>query len=411
MKWCSLVDEKNAKTYLDKLSEISDILLKNTDKMKENIGVMGGKAGIALFFFYYARLTMEEKHVDFAHRLINEIFDEINNETSIHTLAGGLAGVGWMMEHLVQNDFVEADTDEILEALDPFLHKAMIYDIEKGNYDFLHGAVGCGAYFIARLAKKESEGNLKELVDHMDKIKHTFPDQDNGIAWRSVLDHEKGTEGFNLSLSHGLASIIVFLAKLLEKGIYTEKVSPLLDGAVRYMLAYKLDTAKFQSNFPSWIGVNEDYPLAHSRLAWCYGDLGIGAALWQAAQSAGNKEWEEAALKTLLHSTGRKDVRENAVIDAGLCHGAAGIAHIYNRMYQHTGVASFKESALYWLEETLKLATYEDGYAGFKAWHTEKYGGWIPEAGLLEGVAGIGLMMISMLSDIEAHWDRCLFLS
>ncbi|MDQ1349855.1 MAG: hypothetical protein QG657_156 [Acidobacteriota bacterium] len=409
MKWCSIVDEKDRKAYLDKLSEITDVLLKNTDKMKENIGIMGGKAGITLFFFYYARMTMEEKYVDFAHQLINEIFDDINKEATIHTLAGGLAGVGWMMEHLVQNDFVEADTDEILESLDPFLHKAMIYDIEKGNYDFLHGAVGCGTYFISRLAKKESEDYLRELIDHMDKIKHTFPDKNDAIAWRSVLDHETGMEGFNLSLSHGIASIIVFLAKLLEKGVYAEKVSPLLDGAVRYMLAYKQDPAKFQSSFPSW--VVDPFNPAQSRLAWCYGDLGIGTSLWQAAQSAGNKEWEDVAVKTLLYSTNRKDVKENAVVDAGLCHGAAGIAHIYNRMYQHTGLAPFKESALYWLEQTIKLATHGDGYAGYKAWHTEKYGGWLAEPGLLEGVSGIGLMLISMLTDIEAHWDRCLFLS
>ncbi|HLP44420.1 MAG TPA: lanthionine synthetase C family protein [Candidatus Kapabacteria bacterium] len=409
MKWHSILDEKNKPVYLDKLSEISDVLLKNTEKLNGNIGVMGGKAGVVLFFFYYAHLTMEEKYVDFAHRLINETFDEINQDVTIHTMAGGLAGVGWMMEHLVQNDFVEADTDEILESLDPFLHKAMMFEIEKGNYDFLHGAVGVGTYFLSRLAKKESTLYLKELIDHLDKIKEKFDDMNGAIAWRSKLDHEKETVGFNLSLSHGLASIIVFLAKLLEKKIYTEKVSPLLDGAVRYMLAHKLDTAKFQSNFPSWIGT--DYPATTSRLAWCYGDLGIGAALWQAAQAAGNKEWEEVALKTLLHSTGRKDLQENTVIDAGLCHGASGIAHIYNRMYQQTGIAEFKESALYWLEQTLKMATYEDGYAGYKAWHTEKYGGWVPETGLLEGVAGIGLMIISILSDIDAAWDRCLFLS
>jgi lantibiotic modifying enzyme len=314
-----------------------------------------------------------------------------------------------MMEHLVQNEFVEADTDEILEALDPFLHKAMIFEIEKGNYDFLHGAVGIGTYFLSRLAKKESTASIKELIDQMDKIKHDFPELGGAVAWRSLLDHEKGTEGFNLSLSHGLASIIVFFAKLTGKGIYSEKVSPLLDGAVRYMLAQKLDTTKFQSNFPSWIGV--EYPIAHSRLAWCYGDLGIGTALWQAAQSTGNKEWEDVAVKTLLHSTNRKDLQENNVIDAGLCHGASGIAHIYNRMYQYTGIETFKESAQYWLEHTLKMATYQDGYAGYKAWHTEKYGGWVAEPGLLEGVAGIGLMMISMAADIEASWDRCLFLS
>jgi hypothetical protein len=52
-----------------------------------------------------------------------------------------------------------------------------------------------------------------------------------------------------------------------------------------------LDRKKFPSNFPSWI--QESEPLSGSRLAWCYGDLGISTALWQAAQSAGNKDWEK----------------------------------------------------------------------------------------------------------------------
>lgn len=409
MEWKALVDEKNLDTYKAKLSEISDILLKNAGKVGPNIGTMGGKTGIALFFFYYAQLTMEEKHVDFAHQLISDIFEEINRDYTIHTFAGGLAGVGWMMEHLVQNDFVEADTDEILESLDPFLYKAMTYDIEKGNYDFLHGAVGTGIYFLSRTPKKDSLAHLRELVDHLDKLKHEQPGIKGAFAWESVLDHEKGTKGYNLSLSHGISSIIVFLGKLLEKGIYTEKVSTLLNGAVTYLLSNALDTEKFSSNFPSWIG--EGYPVGPSRLAWCYGDLGIGTSLWQAAKAAGNKAWEKKAIETLLHTTKRKDPKENAVIDAGLCHGAAGIAHVYNRIYHYSGNEIFKESALHWLEETMKLAVNEDGYAGYKAWHTEKYGGWVAEPGLLEGVAGIGLMLISMIADIEPGWDRCLFLS
>jgi lantibiotic modifying enzyme len=408
MEWKALVDEKNIDTYKAKLSEISDVLLKNAGKTV-NIGTMGGKTGIALFFFYYAQLTMEERHVDFAHQLISEIFEEINKDYTIHTFAGGLAGVGWMMEHLVQNDFVEADTDEILESLDPFLQKALTYDIEKGNYDFLHGAVGTGIYFLSRFPKKDSETRLRELVDYLDNLKHEPREIKDAFAWESVLDHEKGTRGYNLSLSHGISSIIVFLGKLLEKGIYTEKVSKLLNGAVNYLLGNELEPGKYNSKFPSWIG--SDYPISGSRLAWCYGDLGIGMSLWQAAKAAGNKDWEKKAIETLILTTSRKDPKENSVIDAGLCHGAAGIAHIYNRIYHYTGNEIFKELGLYWLEETMKLSIYEDGYAGYKTWHTEKYGGWVAEAGLLEGVAGVGLMLISMIANIEPGWDRCLFLS
>jgi lantibiotic modifying enzyme len=183
----------------------------------------------------------------------------------------------------------------------------------------------------------------------------------------------------------------------------------LLNGAVNYLLGNTLDPEKYSCNFPSWIST--DYPVSGSRLAWCYGDLGIGMSLWQAAQVTGNKAWRKKAIDTLIHTTGRRNPKENAVIDAGLCHGAAGIAHIYNRVYHHTGNEIFKELALHWLEVTMKLAVYEDGYAGYKAWHTEKYGGWVAEAGLLEGVAGIGLMLISMIAEIVPGWDRCLFLS
>ncbi len=407
MTWNPLLDGQKAQPYLDKLGEISEVLLENTGKLEKNLGVMGGKAGVALFFFYYAQLTMEEKYIDFAHSLLAEIFDEINNEFTLHTLAGGLAGVGWTMELLEQNDFIEADTNEMLESLDGYLHKAMIFDIQKGNYDFLHGAVGTGTYFLSRLKNAQSKNHLIQLVDHLDELSQE--DTDGRLKWESTLDHEKDTKGFNLSLSHGMSSIVVFLGKLLEQGIYPEKVKPMLEGGMRYILSHQLDVEKFSSNFPSW--VSDEYPMTGSRLAWCYGDLGMGAALWQAARSVGNEEWTAKMVDVLLHTAKRRDLKENSVIDSGLCHGAAGMAHIYNRMFNNTGNETFKETALYWAEQTLKMAHYDDGYAGFKAWHTEKYGGWQPEAGFLEGVAGIGLMFVSLVHAIEPNWDRCLFLS
>jgi lantibiotic modifying enzyme len=407
-EWEILIkDEKKAAPYKEKLAEIAETLVRHTGDLKDNIGLMGGKIGVALFYFYYAKLLAEDKYADYGVELISDVFDVINNDFTYHTHAGGLAGIGWTVEHLAQNDFIDTDTNEILADLDPYLHKTMIYDIENENYDFLHGAVGNGVYFLSRMNSEKSKDYLKELIDQMDKISHK--DEDGARKWLSTLNIEEETRGYNLSLSHGIASIIVFLGKVLETGIYNEKVSILLNGAVQYLLKYKLDREKFLSNFPSWI--SEEDPLSASRLAWCYGDLGISTALWQAAQNAGNKNWEKIAVDVLVDSTARKDIKENTVLDAGLCHGAAGIMHIYNRAYHYTGIEIFKELALYWAEQTLKFATYKDGYAGYKAWRTEKYGGWAPEAGFLEGISGIGLAFISLISDIEPKWDRALFIS
>lgn len=415
MTWMPPIKPEHAAPYRAKLSEIAEILMSDAVQKEHNVGLMGGKAGVVLFLFYYAQQVYQEKgqeaaevYIDFAHRLIGEIFDSINNEQTLHTFAGGLAGVGWMMEHLAQKDFVEADTNEILGDLDTFLHQGLIYDIEQGNYDYLHGAVGSAAYFLHRRNNDKAGEYLREFVERLEKIAHRFGET-GGIGWESVLDRDKGNKGFNISLSHGLASIIFILGKLKTAGIYNEKVTPLLNGAMTFLLANRIDPKQFQCYFPSW--VEKDTPLAGSRLAWCYGDLGIGISLLQIARETGVPEWEKVALDALELTTLRTGARENAILDAGLCHGGAGLAHIYNRAFNATNNPKYKEMALYWAEKTLELAVHPDGFAGFKAWHTEKYGGWVAETGLLEGISGIGLMLISMLADIEPSWDRCLFIS
>ena len=165
------------------------------------------------------------------------------------------------------------------------------------------------------------------------------------------------------------------------------------------------------SYFPVWINEKNNTPSESSRLAWCYGDLGISMALYQVSKVTDNKILEKLAIEVLLNASNRRNLVSEQVIDAGLCHGTAGIAHIFNRMYRNTGIEKFKETSDFWIEETLKMAKFDDGLAGYKAWHTEKYGGWVNEYGLLEGIAGIGLALISAVSDIEPKWDECLLLS
>jgi lantibiotic biosynthesis protein len=409
MTWEILLQDEKAKPYKEKLSEITDALYKNIDKVDKNIGLMGGKMGLALYFFYYAKFMAEDKWADVAVDLISDIFDEINNDFTYHTHAGGLAGIGWSIELLAQNEFIDTDTNDVLEALDPYLHKAMIYDITNKNYDFLHGAVGNGTYFLSRMSNPASKDYISELVDHLEKNSET--EEDGAVKWFSVLNRDDGTEGYNISLSHGSAAIIAFLGKCVEAGINKEKAEPLLAGAVQYLLKNRMDRTKFNSHFPSWIPKEQKAPLHPSRLAWCYGDLGISSALLHTARSVGNKEWEKIATEILVDSANRTDIQENAVVDAGLCHGAAGIMHIYNRAYHNTGIEKLKETTLYWAEKTLEFARFEDGMAGYKAWHTEKYGGWIAETGFLEGASGIGLGLISLVSDIVPGWDRGLYLS
>jgi lantibiotic modifying enzyme len=408
MEWKPLFNEPGSKKIKEKLSQIAEFTIEKLETHGKSAGLMGGKSGVALFLFYYGKYTMEEKYADLGIDELAKIFDIVENEQCIHTFAGGLAGVGWTIEHLAKYDFIDIDAHETLSTLDPILHKAMMTDIKRKNYDYLHGAIGSGLYFLSRTGNEETRNYIKELIDQLDENKEV--EEDGAIKWESVLNHEDETKGYNLSLSHGISSIIAFLSKAIKHSIHVEKSKVLLEGAVKYVEKQALEKDKFISCFPSWISHEKDSP-NFSRLAWCYGDLGLSTSFWQASQHTGNKELEKRALEILLHSTQRRDIKENSVLDVGLCHGSAGMAHIYNRMYQVTGLKEFKDTAIYWAEKILEMATHEDGFAGFKAWHSDKYGGWVPEIGLLEGIAGIGLALISLISDVEANWDESLLLS
>lgn len=409
MTWKPLFQGDEVKPFQEKVAEIADILveLRNKEELKSSIGLMGGKIGFSLFFFYYAMYTQDDKYAEYGVELISDIFDEINNDFSYHTHAGGLAGIGWSVEHLAQNEFIDTDTNDILEALDPYLHKTMVYDMKNGNYDFLHGAVGNGVYFLNRLKNPNAEKYLAELVDLL--VEGAHRDDDGAYKWESVLNRDDGMKGYNLSLSHGIAAIIAFLGKMYEAGIYKEKVKEVLDGSVQYLLKNQIDPKEFHCFFPSWISPGQ--PHHRSRLAWCYGDLGVATALWQAAQSVNNKEWAKIAEDALMLTTERTDIKDNSVIDAGLCHGGYGIAHMYARIWNYMGNEEFYKTARYWSDVALKQAVHSDGYAGYKAWHTEQYGGWTLEPGFLEGICGIGMTIISLISDIEPKWDRTLLVS
>jgi len=389
----------------NKIVAISECLSGNLPK---DIDLIGGKAGIALFWAYYSRFS---KSVDLEKKLspiISEIFQGIRQSYISPTFAGGLAGIGWMIEHLNQNDFIEIDTDSILDSFDEALYPVMLKMMTTGDYDYLHGALGIGLYYLNRKSNPKSALYITELVNELDKHTEHFP---HGFTWESRLLREEDEMIYNLSLSHGIASIISVLSSFYEANIDCERISNLVNGAINFLLTNKNDIKLSKYFFPSYIYKNHDYKENLGRLAWCYNDLGISMALLKAAMIFNNEHWKQEAINVLLHTTNIIKWNDTKVEDAGLCHGCTGIAHIYHRSYRYTGIEKFKDSAIYWFNQSLKMADFKDGLAGYKCVKPKKYGGICDEYGFLEGIAGIGLAMISAVSDIEPEWDNALLLN
>ena len=103
-------------------------------------------------------------------------------------------------------------------------------------------------------------------------------------------------------------------------------------------------------------------------------------------------------------------------MDAALCHGAFGNAHIFSRLYAATGEPSLREAALRWVRKGLSLRNAGTGPAGFRAWLPPEpdepvRDPWLPRFGLLEGIAGIGVAMLGLLSPVEPAWDEILMVN
>lgn len=395
----------------DKLKEIGAVLLYETSNHNE-IGVLGGTTGVSLFHFYYAKFLNENSHTDKGVEMIFETFDRIQKGYNYPTFCDGISGALWGLELLKEEQFIELDEDIITPETDEYLLIMMKKDIESNYYDFLHGAIGYGFYFLKRYENSISRISKKRYKEYLDVLVVFFKDtaikNENGIWWKSrnSLDQNK-FEGCNLSLSHGISSIINFLSRLAAHPVFYDDVSNLLKLAVNYLICNKNENTELVSSFSNFIFEGE-FIDPFSRLAWCYGDLGIGLTLLRVGEVLNDEELYQEAILILKQTTKRRSFVETTVKDAGICHGAFGIMHIYNHVYKKTKNSVFKKACHFWARTGLDMAIYVDGHAGYKEYYRRDH--WKSETSLLGGVAGIGLAIISYLADFDTKWDEALLI-
>jgi len=401
-------------TLIEKLDQIGQ-LVSTLHQDEELIGVLNGTAGLALFQFYYAKYLNSEAPADIGEEIIVNSIESINQGFGLPTFCNGIAGFGWTMDHLQQEEFIEIDNDAILADLDEYLYTKMQEDFATNNYDFLHGAMGYGFYFLKRW-KNTQDSALKEryqayLLELVSFLKDMSEEKPEGITWKSVVIQETQQEGYNLSLSHGMSSIVSFLNLLYPIAGFQEVVEPLLKGAIRYILFCRNTQQEGLSLFPSWVEPGQDI-IYRSRLAWCYGDLGIGLALWKVAKNLQDNALADTALEIFSHAAQRKDPAETSVTDAGVCHGAFGLAKMFDKIYKETQKPLFKETAEFWIQEALQMDIHPDGLAGYKKFYPkDTHQQWKNDLCLLEGVTGMGLTLIDFLSETPNNWDECLLIS
>jgi len=395
-------------TLMSTVNAIANSLLAaKEDAGKSDASLYVGTTGEFIFFLNLFLLDPNPIYHDAGALFIDKSIDAIENQLLDYTLCAGLSGIAWGIVHLAKQNLIGIENESFFSELDNHIYEYALKDIKiKGNVDILYGGLGAMVYFLERLPNEDARNYLGEIVNElwlsavveMDEVKwiNSF---NSSYTVNSIGDE------YNLGLAHGITGIIAVLCKVYDQQIEQDRCSYLINGSINWLLKQKLPET-FYSIFPTAVG--KDIEVYNSRLGWCYGDLPIAWVLYQAGISLNRKEWQQEAIRIMLHASKRRELEKNEVLDAGICHGTAGIAHLFNRFYHKTQEPDLKEAANYWINETIKMAKFEDGLAGYKAWHGKK--GWNNCTGLLEGIAGIGIVLISAINENETPWDACLLM-
>lgn len=373
--------------------------------------VSSGTAGQALFYGYLGKALCSDKYADFALGLMEQSIDALAAANMHPALYGGFTGIAWTVEHLQKNIYDSDDdlNEDIDEQLIRFLSKADW----QGEYDLINGLTGYGVYGLERIRYESGKELLALVVEHLSRLAQ---ENSPGVTWLSrpeLLTPQKAErfpDGiYDLCLAHGMAGAVALLAKAIAAQPDLAGKRYLINGALAWIRAQRIEGAQGLS-FPgvAWPGLAPRV----SRLAWCYGDLSIAAALFVAARSVNEPDWEREAVDIAVKAARCSD-EQSGVKDGGICHGAAGIGHILNRMYQATGDVRLKELALLWLQRLLDMRRPGQGVGGFSAWVFTPDGraDWQDDAGFLTGSAGIGLVLLAAISDLPPCWDRLLLIS
>lgn len=407
--WRPLLQGRDAERAWEAIDAIAAGLRPEVENLdpEAHPGVAGGTAGLALFYAYLGAVTGKDEWTGLAERLIEYSIDALSNRPMHPDLYEGFSGIAWATGHLEGMVFEpdEDDDDPIGESLLQVLSRPELF--ARGEFDLIGGLSGYGIYAYDALPRPNARRCLELLVERLIGIgEHT----NGGFSWFSPPERipdwqlEESPNGkFNLGVSHGVAAVISVLGMCAGAGVMSDEQRSIYDRSVAWMLAQK------QEGKP-WCFTNsiiEGRPTERDRLAWCYGDPGIAGALFTAARHAGNAALEAEALD-VARTAAARPMDDSGVIDAGLCHGSAGLAHLFNRMYQASGDPVLADAARAWFRRTLDLRKPGEGIGGYAFWVPPD---WQLIPRFVDGAAGVGLGLLGGVSSLEPAWDQFLAVS
>ena len=306
-------------------------------------------------------------------------------------LYSGWLGFAWIAAYLRNHQLLSLD-GAFLGQLDRLVlqHLGTGYPL---GHDLISGLTGLGVYGLERMRTAAGRARLDQV--HEALVRGAALTPEGTWCWVTTPGPHEDVPGpyLNLGVAHGMAAILAFFAKYYR----ARRAAP----APRYLatLRWLAATAKEGEGanlHPPWITLEGACGSRSGRVTWCNGDLGLAVALALAGTELDLPEIRCHAL-AMADRIAAAPIEHTGLDEPVLCHGFAGNALLFHRLWRMTG-------------EPRYLAQAEKDLRRILDKPEALVSGSLP-IGLLMGRAGIALVLATCLSDRDTRWERVMMMA
>ena len=372
--------------------------------LEEQCDLYYGNAGIILFLRELYEATGRLEYQEAIQRGIRFLERNISH-LSHYGLYDGLAGIAFSLAQWPDDSEAVAGCsraiDRLIREKQDCTNGGVRWNLDN---DVMSGSAGIGLSLL-ELGRRLHQPELTDLAVRAGvDLMAVSSKPARGRYWDRQFNEQKQYPNF----SHGTAGVGYFLLKL-----YEETGNPRFLGAAN-------DAANYlESIMSSGPGTNclipHDLPEGRDLfyLGWCHGPAGTDRFFCELFSITKEAKWQnlgQTAAETVLRSGIPEKQTPGYWNNVSRCCGAVSVGEFFLGLYRNTKTLSYRQFA-FRIGEYLENAAQADGQ-GLKWIQAENRiepDRMLPQTGLMQGGAGIGLFFIHLADPDNSHRKGLLF--
>ncbi|QJB36673.1 hypothetical protein HF324_01860 [Chitinophaga oryzae] len=184
----------------------------------QGYGLYSGKAGLIALCYTLHSYTGNDIFASKADWLLKELGSNISKVGTVY-FGDGLTGIGWAIEWLSQNKYLQINTDEILEELDTRVYRTVMYEPGK-SLRLDSGILGLSLYLLSRYRSKNHLTPRLKTLSHQECLVVLTDEMETKLG---ALEHE-----YDAAAIINLSQMIIYSGKVWQYKLNIETVERLI---------------------------------------------------------------------------------------------------------------------------------------------------------------------------------------